>query len=246
MAKNLTGISKSIANKKYSLKSKGITDKRLNEIIPKGYSKLSEEEQQNILNKLNNLIPTNVSNKVKRGVNRVSKKELTSVLKEINSIRNQLNVRDFNMFLPSVKNSNMKYQQAIEMNELIYDFNGIEGDIKGTDITKIGKRQKRTQKEMIEQYKIKLKAFDLKSYSDMLKYYGFNDKEIKQMAKIYNNGGYKNKVMFLKIINDFIKGKDQYQSYDDMNDRGIARDNFKVNLDRYILGGVDEYGNKIE
>lgn len=246
MSRNLKGISKSIANKKYSLKSKGITDKRLNEIIPKGYSKLSETEQQNILNNLNNLIPTNVSNKVKRGVNRVSKKELTSVLKEINSIRNQLNVKEFNMFLPSVKNSNMKYQQAIEMNELIYDFNGIEGDIKGTDITKIGKRQKRTQKEMVEQYKIKLKAFDLNSYSDMLKYYGFNDKEIKQMAKIYNNGGYKNKVMFLKIINDFIKGKDQYQSYDDMNDRGIARDNFKVYLDRYILGGVDEYGNKIE
>ena len=244
MSRNLKGISKSIANKKYSLKSKGITDKRLNEIIPKGYSKLSEAEQQNILNSLNSLSVPKATNK-KKVVNRVSKKELTSVLKEINSIRNQLNVKEFNMFLPSVKNSNMKYQQAIEMNELIYDFNGIEGNIKGTDITKIGKRQKRTQKEMVEQYKIKLKAFDLNSYSDMLKYYGFNDKEIKQMAKIYNNGGYKNKVMFLKIINDFIKGKDQYQSYDDMNDRGIARDNFKVYLDRYILGGVDEYGNKI-
>ena len=39
----------------------------------------------------------------------------------------------------------------------------------------------------------KIAPFNLKYFYDTLKYYGFTEKEIKYMTKIYNNGSYKQK-----------------------------------------------------
>ena len=161
--------------------------------------------------KANNIIEqkrrdNDITNDIQKELNKLSKfgKEVGNNKRFIDTMRGKFN-RDFH----NVANANF----------LLYDFFGHNnyGKIKATDFIKMMGTDF-TKQEMLEQLQEKTKFLDLNNYKELLQYYGLTNKEIKGLAKTYNNMDYVGKDYLLGILNKYGKGRLKYglsNSYDE-------------------------------
>ena len=243
MGKNLSGIYKSYANKKSKYRNViDVSD------LPtgRGLSKYTEKEMQKFIDEIDNRLA-----KINRGVkrnrkttnknnnknsNRISNKLLDEILKEANFKRNQFgSTKNVNVYLGSTDVG--EFQSLAELNEMISDFGRIKGEITGKDITKIAKKYKMTQKQYALALENKLKKFHLETYKNVLNYYGITEKEIEKRSKYFYEADFRLQDKFLKIIQDFAKGKEKYLNLDDEYEHNQAKDNFFREFDKIIRLG---------
>ena len=243
MGANLKGLSKRIGE----MKSKAKKNHDVS-FVPRGYSKLPQSEQLNLVNRLGQLIhggsysyqgvyspsPKKSISKPKTN-SRIPKSELQNIVNELNYKRNQLgNIARVNSYLG--REDVGEYQSLQELNFLLYDFKDIKGDISAKDITKIAKKNGfKTQKNLAYVIKSKLDKFHLDTYKDTLKYYGITDDEIKKMDEKFRKADYQIQDKFLYVIAKYKKGKEKYDSVGgESNDHAWAKDNFIEEFTRIV------------
>ena len=163
-------------------------------------------------------------------------------LKPFNRMRNKLDtVHNVNLYLNKGAG---EFQSLAELNQLMYEFKNIKGDIKMKHVNQVAKANGYTPDELIDIMNDKIYKFDLNTYRGLLEYYGFKDKEIDELANDFNKASYKRQDYMLKIINDYAKGKNRYEDEDIEHD--LARSNFKGHFDLVIKGGMGWNNEKID
>lgn len=180
-----------------------LTTKNINALINKFTRKSNnviEQKRRDIA------IDTGITKDIQKELNKLSKfgKEVVNNKNFTQTMRGKFN-RDFH----NVANANF----------LLYDFFGSDkyGKIKADDfIKKFG--DDFTKQELLEQLQEKTKFLDLNNYKELLQYYGLTNKEIKELAKTYNNMDYVGKDYLLGVLNRYGKGRTKYElsnSYDE-------------------------------
>ena len=180
-----------------------LTTKNINALINKFTRKSNnviEQKRRDIA------IDTGITKDIQKELNKLSKfgKEVVNNKNFTQTMRGKFN-RDFH----NVANANF----------LLYDFFGSDkyGKIKADDfIKKFG--DDFTKQELLEQLQEKTKFLDLNNYKELLQYYGLTNKEIKELAKTYNNMDYVGKDYLLGVLNRYGKGRTKYDlsnSYDE-------------------------------
>lgn len=165
-------------------------------------------------------IPQNTSNKILREWNK-KRKELGSV-------------RDVNKYLRDDRNG--EFNSLTELNELMWEFKDIKDNVTMKDIKRLAKELDVDTKWVLNTMEEKMASFKLQSYSSIMKFYGFSDKEIKEMAKIFDNANYRKQDAFLKIMSDYAKGMDKYMAQEEpFSDNLNLKDNFQYWFDLKML-----------
>lgn len=165
-------------------------------------------------------------------------------LKPFNRIRNKLDsVHNVNTYL---KNSFGEYQSIAELNQLMFEFKNIKGDIKMKHVRQVAKANGYTPNELLNIINEKIAKFDLNTYRGLLEYYGFKDKEIDDLVQEFNNANYKRQDYMLNIINDYAKGKNKYEVNGVDIEHDLAKSNFKGHFDLIIKGGMGWNNEKID
>lgn len=169
-------------------------------------------------------------------------------VQQLNRARRDLkSVEDgFRYLNKTLRSDSGEYQSLYELNMILDTFKNIKGNIKLADINKMERKLKYNKGQFLDVINMKLAKFDLNTYSDLLKFYGFSDKEIQELSRKFNNANIKRKDHFLKIINYYAKGKNKYQAMDDDIDHTIAKENFKSEFDMRIIGGVNGANQSID
>lgn len=172
MARNLKGLSKSIANKKSNLKAKGVSVDKLNDIVPNGYSKLTIGEQKRILNKLNKLSQPKTKTK------KENKLTPSKFIKELKKARkNYINT------IPK------EYKKSSVFMNYFTEGHGLkksDNDIRGYGLTI---NNANSVKELENYYHTKDKQLILKLMQEDINYINslnFNDRLDNLKEKIYN------------------------------------------------------------
>ena len=185
--------------------------------------------------------------KIKSDYGKIIKKREENKFKELkpfNRMRNKLDtVHNVNIYL---NKSTGEYQSLAELNQLMFEFKNIKGDIKMKHVKQVAKANGYSPEELIDIMNDKISKFDLNTYRGLLEYYGFKDKEIDDLAKDFNNASYKRQDYMLNIINDFAKGKNRYLDLDLKIDHDLAKSNFKGHFDLIIKGGLGWHNEKID
>lgn len=167
-------------------------------------------------------------------------------LKEINRMRNKLDTYlDVNNYLKKMYG---EFQSLAELNSLLWDYRFNTSDLKLKDLQKVAKEKGFKLDDYIAGFREKIEKFNFENYAPMLKFYGFKDSEIKEMAKEFNNAGYKRQDYFLNILNRYAIGKNKYPTEAEESERidhNIARSNFKTDFDIIIKGGKTTDGKQI-
>ena len=166
--------------------------------------------------------------------NNLTVRMLNKARKELNSVEN-----GFRYLNKVLRNGTGEYQSLYELNMVLNTFKNVKGNITLKDINNMGKKLHYNDGQFLDVINMKLAKFDLNTYSDLLKFYGFTDKEIKDLARKFNKANIKRKDHFLKIINEYAKGKNKYEAMNDDIDHTLARENFKGEFDMRIIGGVN-------
>lgn len=184
---------------------------------------------------------------VEREVIKINRRRDDNKYKELrpfNRMRNRLDtVHNVNTYL---NKSNGEYQTLAELNEIMWEFRNIKGNIKMGDVRKVAKLRGYSPEEYLNMMNQKLSKFDLNNFSGMLEFYGFKQDEIDRMVQEFNNANYKRQDHLLKIINDFAKGKNKYEDIEDIKDHELARSNFRGHFDVIIKAGRGWNNEKID
>lgn len=184
---------------------------------------------------------------VKKEYNKITKKREDSKFKELkpfNRIRNKFDtVHNVNVYL---RNSFGEYQSVAELNQLMFEFQNIKGDIKMKHVKQVAKANGYTPDELLNIMNEKISKFDLNTYRGMLEFYGFKDKEIDELVEEFNKANYKRQDYMLNIINDFAKGKNKYELNDIDIEHELAKSNFKGHFDLIIKAGRGWDDEKID
>ena len=247
MGVNLKGITKAIANLKSKLGKIGVDTS----IIPKGYSKLDVESQQNLYNQLtsvrDNYINTtgNTLNGTKRkriqtGIKQETPKKIEErLLKEINELRNSLGLGRGRNAKLMMMNAHASF---LDINNLLWYFDKYKGDITHKEFAEVakntkvgGKRLWKNQNSLLSLMADKLAPIKIEYYIDTLKFYGFKNKEMKYFKAKYKNMDIESKNNILNVLNDFMKGKEKYDSIGDDVEHSFARDNFQRLFDLELV-----------
>ena len=164
-------------------------------------------------------------------------------LKPFNRMRNKLDtVHNVNLYL---NKSAGEYQSVAELNQLMFEFKNIKGDIKMKHVKQVAKANGYSPDELLNIMNEKIAKFDLNTYRGLLEFYGFKDKEIDELAIDFNKASYKRQDYMLNIINDYAKGKNRYGADDDI-DHELAKSNFKGHFDLIIKAGRGWNNEKID
>lgn len=166
-------------------------------------------------------------------------------LKEINHIRNKLDTYlDVNNYLKKMYG---EFQSLAELNALLWDYRFKNSDLKLKDLQKVAKEKGFKLDYYIDGFMEKIEKFKFENYTPMLKFYGFKESDIKEMAKEFNNAGYKRQDYFLNILHRYAIGKNKYPTEAEESERidhNIARSNFKTDFDIIIKGGKTTDGKQ--
>ena len=183
---------------------------------------------------------------VKRDYKKIITKRQENKFKELkpfNRMRNNLDtVHNVNVYL---NKSSGEYQSLAELNQLMYEFKNIKGDIKMKHVKQVAKANGYTPDELLNVMNDKIAKFDLNTYRGLLEFYGFKDKEIDELVNDFNKASYKRQDYMLNIINDYAKGKNRYGADDDI-EHDLARSNFKGHFDLIIKAGRGWNNEKID
>ena len=225
-------------------------------------SQINKAKSINVLKKIASHIGVKLGNtkdisKAKTKLTKALVKEQTQIKRDyknnitvrmLNKARKELNsVEDGFRYLNKVLRSGTgEYQSLYELNMVLNTFKNVKGNITLKDINNMGKKLHYNDGQFLDVINMKLAKFDLNTYSDLLKFYGFTDKEIKDLARKFNKANIKRKDHFLKIINEYAKGKNKYQAMNEDIDHTLARENFKGEFDMRIIGGVNSDGKFID
>ena len=228
--------------------------------MSKYQSQINKAKSINVLNKIASPIGVKLGNikdisKAKNKLTKALVKEQTQIkrdykkiiqkrennnfkeLKSFNRMRNNLgSIHDTNRYLSKVDG---EYQSLAELNEIMWEFKNIKGNVKMNNIKKIAKDKGYTTKEYMSLINSKLSKFDLNTYRPMLEFYGFKNEDIDKMVKEFNNANYKRQDHLLKIINEYAKGKNRYDNLGDYTEHDLARSNFTGFFDAIIKAGRD-------
>ena len=182
---------------------------------------------------------------VKRDYKKIITKRQENKFKELrsfNRMRNKLDtVHNVNLYL---NKGSGEYQSLAELNQLMFEFKNIKGDIKMKHVKQVAKANGYTPEELIDVMNDKIDKFNLNTYRGLLEYYGFKDKEIDELVNEFNKASYKRQDYMLKIINDYAKGKNRYEDEDIEHD--LAKSNFIGHFDLIIKGGMGWNNEKID
>lgn len=158
------------------------------------------------------------------------------VLKEWNNKRKELgSVREVNKYLRDDRKG--EFKSLAELNELMWEFKDIKGNVSMKNITQLAKKLGVSSNWVLNTMEEKMSSFKLKSYSSIMKFYGFNDKEIEEMAKIFDYADYQKQDAFLKIMRDYAKGMEKYSALGQESYSGVLdlKDNLRYWLDNIML-----------
>ena len=184
---------------------------------------------------------------LERDITKIKRKREDNKFKELrpfNRIRNRLDtVHNVNTYL---NKSSGEYQSLAELNEIMWEFRNIKGNIKMSDVRKVAKLRGYSPEEYVNMMNNKISKFDLNNFSSMLEFYGFKQDEIDKMVQEFNNANYKRQDHLLKIVNDFAKGKNKYEDIEDIKDHELARSSFKGHFDVIIKAGRNWNNEKID
>ena len=184
--------------------------------------------------------------KIKNDYNRIITKRQENKFKELkpfNRMRNKLDtVHNVNLYLNKGVG---EFQSLAELNQLMYEFKNIKGDIKMKHVNQVAKANGYTPDELLNIMNDKIDKFDLNTYRGLLEFYGFKDKEIDDLANDFNKASYKRQDYMLYIINDYAKGKNRYGADDDI-EHDLAKSNFKGHFDLIIKAGRGWNNEKID
>ena len=165
-------------------------------------------------------------------------------LRPFNRIRNKLDtVHNVNLYLNKGAG---EYQSVAELNQLMFEFKNIKGDIKMKHVKQVAKANGYTPDELLNIMNDKIAKFDFNTYRGLLEFYGFKDKEIDDLANDFNKASYKRQDYMLKIINDFAKGKNKYLDLDLDIEHDLAKNNFIGHFDLIIKAGRSWNNEKID
>ena len=185
-------------------------------------------------------------NEIKTDYGKIINKRKENKFKELrpfNRMRNKLDtVHNVNVYL---NKSAGEYQSVAELNQLMYEFKHIKGDVKMKHVKQVAKANGYTPDELLNVMNDKISKFDLNTYRGLLEFYGFKDKEIDELANDFNKASYKRQDYMLNIINDYAKGKNRYGADDDI-EHDLARSNFKGHFDLIIKAGRGWNNEKID
>ena len=130
--------------------------------------------------------------KVKRDYKRIISKRQENKFKELkpfNRVRNKLDtVHNVNIYLNKGAG---EFQSLAELNQLMFEFKNIKGDIKMKHVNQVAKANGYTPDELLNIMNEKISKFDLNTYRGLLEFYGFKDKEIDELANDFNKASYK-------------------------------------------------------
>ena len=184
--------------------------------------------------------------KIKSDYEGIIKKRKENKFKELrpfNRMRNKLDtVHNVNLYLSKAAG---EYQSVAELNQLMYEFKNIKGDVKMKHVKQVAKANGYTPDELLNIMNEKIAKFDLNTYRGLLEFYGFKDKEIDDLVNDFNNASYKRQDHMLKIINDYAIGKNRYEELEDI-EHDLARSNFKGHFDLIIKAGRGWNNEKID
>ena len=183
--------------------------------------------------------------KVKSDYNRIITKRKENKFKELrpfNRMRNRLDtVHNVNLYLNKGAG---EFLSLAELNQLMYEFKNIKGDIKMKHVNQVAKANGYTPDELLNVMNEKIDKFNLNTYRGLLVFYGFKDKEIDVLTNDFNKASYKRQDYMLKIINDYAKGKNRYEDEDIEHD--LAKSNFIGHFDLIIKAGRGGNNEKID
>ena len=158
-------------------------------------------------------------------------------------MRNKLDtVHNVNLYLNKGAG---EYQSLAELNQLMFEFKNIKGDIKMKHVKQVAKANGYSPDELLNIMNEKIDKFDLNTYRGLLEFYGFKGKEIDELANDFNKASYKRQDYMLNIINDYAKGKNRYGADDDI-EHELAKSNFKGHFDLIIKAGRGWNNEKID
>ena len=208
-----------------------LTTKNINALI----NKLTRKANKFIEQKRRDIsIDTNLTKDIQKELNKLAKfgKEVGNNKRFTETMRGKFN-RDFH----NVANANF----------LLYDFFGHNnyGKIKADDYIKLMGTDF-TKQEILGQLKEKTNFLDLNNYKELLQYYGLTNKEIKGLAKTYNNMDYVAKDYILGVLNKYGKGRLKYELSNSYDEARI--DNAKTRLKEIFVmaeNGYTENGERI-
>ena len=162
-------------------------------------------------------------------------------LDEINKFNKKFmkEIGDSNRAVKKFLDVNKKYpmEQVIEVNIMLDEFG--RKKINMDMINNFAKKVNRSSESILNDIYKQVKAFDLETYSEVLKHYGFNDKDLKRVYKSYKKVNLRGKARLLKVIADFTKGSYKYGT-EDSRDKSNARSN----LERLIENEINDPNDK--
>ena len=162
-------------------------------------------------------------------------------LDEINKFNKKFmkEIGDSNRAVKKFLDVNKKYpmEQVIEVNIMLDEFG--RKKINMDMINNFAKKVNRSSESILNDIYKQVKAFDLETYSEVLKHYGFNDKDLKRVYKSYKKVNLRGKARLLKVIADFTKGAYKYGT-EDSRDKSNARSN----LERLIENEINDPNDK--
>ena len=157
-------------------------------------------------------------------------------LNEINKFNKKFmkEIGDSNRAVKKFLDANKKYrmEEVTEVNYVLDEFN--RKKISMDMIKNYAKKVNRDPNKVLDEIYRKIKAFDLETYSEVLKHYGFNDKDLKKLYKSYKKVNLRGQARLLKILADFSKGSYKYGT-EDSTDKSNARSNLEGLIDAEIL-----------
>ena len=157
-------------------------------------------------------------------------------LNEINKFNKKFmeEIGDSNRAVKKFLDANKKYpmEEVIEVNIMLDEFN--RKNISIDMIKNYAKKVNRDTDKALNDIYRKIKAFEIETYSEVLKYYGFNNRDLKKIYKSYKKVNLRGQARLLKILADFSKGSYKYGT-EDSADKSNARSNLERLIDDEIL-----------
>ena len=156
-------------------------------------------------------------------------------LDEINKFNKKFmkEIGDSNRAVKKFLDVNKKYpmEEVIEVNIMLDEFT--RKKISMDMINNFANKVNRDSDSVLNDIYRKIKAFDIETYSEVLKHYGFNGKDLKKIYKSYKKVGLRGQARLLKILGDFTKGSYNYGT-EDSTDKSNARSNLERLIDNEI------------
>ena len=138
-------------------------------------------------------------------------------------------------FMKEIGDSNRAIKKFLDTNKNCYMDGVIEikfvlnefgwGKITMDMVNNIANKVNIHPNDILNQCYMKIKAFELKTYSELLKYYNFKDKELKEIYNYYNEIDLKGKAIIIGVVEKMANNLYRYDDFDNCLGKEFHRGN---------------------